>query len=351
MSIGHDILAESTARLFGNLCDVEALRRAEGGEWLASKWMALEDVGLPLAFTDEAAGGFGFDPLEALQLIRMAGSHALPLPLAETMLANRLLGIAGLRVSEGVASIAPAVECDVLQLERRAGGWRLTGTCRRVPWGRNANTIVALATYRERFHIARVPAGSWVSEPSANIAGLPRDTLTFDASLADSAVASTSRTAVSHLAQGATMRVLAIAGALDRLLEITATYSMERFQFGRPIGKFQVIQQNLAVLAGQVCAASAAADIAAASMVGDGDVLPIAIAKSRAGEAATSAAAIAHQVHGAIGFTAEHRLHFFTKLLWSCRDEFGSEAYWNLQIGRHVAAAGADALWPMVTAL
>jgi acyl-CoA dehydrogenase len=351
MNMGHDILAESAARLFGNLCDDETLHRGEAGEWLASKWMALEEVGLPLAFTDEAAGGFGLEPLEALQLVRLAGSHALPLPLAETMLANRVLGNGGLAVAEGVASIAPAVERDVLRLERHASSWRLTGTCRRVPWGRHANTIMALATHRERFHIARVPADGWISEPGVNIAGLPRDTLTFDASLPDSAVVSTSRTAAIHLAQGAAMRVLAIAGALDRLLDITAAYSMERIQFGRPIGKFQVIQQNLAVLAGHVCAASAAADIAASSMVGDGDVVPIAIAKSRAGEAATSAAAIAHQVHGAIGFTTEHRLHFFTKLLWSCRDEFGGEAYWNLQIGRHVAAAGADALWPMVTAL
>jgi acyl-CoA dehydrogenase len=55
-------------------------------------------------------------------------------------------------------------------------------------------------------------------------------------------------------------------------------------------------------------------------------------------------------VHGAIGFTYEHSLHFFTKRLWSWRDEFGNEAEWNLLVGRHMARAGADRLWAEITA-
>jgi alkylation response protein AidB-like acyl-CoA dehydrogenase len=76
----------------------------------------------------------------------------------------------------------------------------------------------------------------------------------------------------------------------------------------------------------------------------------VAIAKARAGEAAGIGAAIAHQVHGAIGFTLEHDLQFFTKRLCAWRDEFGNEAEWNLQYGNRIAALGPDGLWPAITA-
>jgi acyl-CoA dehydrogenase len=72
----------------------------------------------------------------------------------------------------------------------------------------------------------------------------------------------------------------------------------------------------------------------------------VAVAKARTGEAAGKVAEIAHQVHGAMGFTHEHPLHFATRRLWSWRDEFGSDAYWQERIGRLVCEAGGAALWP-----
>jgi alkylation response protein AidB-like acyl-CoA dehydrogenase len=141
-----------------------------------------------------------------------------------------------------------------------------------------------------------------------------------------------------------------MAGALAHITAISVQYAQDRVQFGRPIGKFQAVQQNLAVLAGQTAAASAAADLGAEAVANGIRMLPIAAAKSRTGEAAGQGAAIAHQVHGAIGFTYEHSLHFFTKRLWSWRDEFGNEAEWNLYVGRHMAKAGADRLWAEITA-
>ena len=141
------------------------------------------------------------------------------------------------------------------------------------------------------------------------------------------------------------MRSLQIAGALEHMLGITLQYALDRKQFGKPIGKFQAVQQNLAVLASQTAAASAAADIAAEA-VGNGiTALPIAAAKLRCGEAAGMGANLSHAVHGAIGFTYEHSLHFFTKRLWSWRDEFGNEAEWGLMLGRHIAERGADRFW------
>ena len=146
------------------------------------------------------------------------------------------------------------------------------------------------------------------------------------------------------------MRSAQMAGALQSVLETSVQYARERVQFGRPIGRFQAVQQNLALLAGQAAAATAAAEAAIEAAAHNLDSPAVAAAKIRAGEAAGIGAAIAHQVHGAIGFTQEHRLHYLTRRLWSWRDEFGNEAYWARRLGGEVVAAGADRLWHGITA-
>jgi acyl-CoA dehydrogenase len=351
MSAGDQLLLDSATRLFRDLCTDDVLRRSEQGEWLGSHWKAIEDLGLPLALLDEAAGGFGCDPLDALEVIRLAGYHGLPMPLADTMLANRRLSEAGFAPSEGVVVVAPVDEFSVMSLERDAKGCHLRGSCRLVPWARQAAAIVALARNEDSLHLVLIEPSECMIELGANLAGAPRDTLRVDAPISVTNVRPAPLPLEIYLADGAGLRAITMAGALERLLELTVEYAGERVQFGKSLSKFQVIQQNLALLAGQACAASAAADIAARALATGGDILPLAIAKARAGEAAGIACGIAHQVHGAIGFTAEHRLHYFTKLLWACRDECGVEAYWNRKIGRRVAETGANALWPLITTL
>lgn len=345
------MLSDSAARLFDDLCTDEALHRASRGEWLANAWRAVEDMGLPLALVDEAAGGFGVDPLEALDVVRLAGHRLLPLPLAETMLANRRLTEAGFAVREGVALQAPGVVGAPLPLLREGGSWRLRGVCRQVAWGRVAVRLAVLCEHEGQLYLADVPAGGWTSEPGVNMRGMPQDTLHVDALLGDAAVQRAPHPQDTYAADEAALGSLTISGALEQLLTQTLAYAGERVQFGKPLARFQVIQQNLAVLAGHACATAAAADMAARALVKGGDTLPIALAKSRAGEAAGAACSVAHQIHGAIGVTAEHRLHFITQLLWTARDAGGAEAYWNARVGQRVAKAGADALWPLLTSL
>jgi acyl-CoA dehydrogenase len=146
-------------------------------------------------------------------------------------------------------------------------------------------------------------------------------------------------------------RAAQMAGALDSMLEQGVTYATERKQFGRPIANFQAIQHSLAVVAGHVAASGLAAE--QAFRAADAALDPsfeIAVAKVRVGEAAGIAAGLVHQVHGAIGFTYEHSLHFATRRLWSWRAEFGSESGWAMELGRRVAERGADALWADLTA-
>jgi len=137
------------------------------------------------------------------------------------------------------------------------------------------------------------------------------------------------------------------------ILSLSVAYANERVAFERPIGKFQAVQQNIARLAGEtaatLAAAGSAADTIAQSLAFDDTVLlEVASAKIRSGEAAAEGTAIAHQVHGAIGFTNEHILHRFTLRLLSWRDDFGNESYWAAALGKMIARRGGNHFWPML---
>ena len=133
---------------------------------------------------------------------------------------------------------------------------------------------------------------------------------------------------------GAFTRAALMSGALQHILAITVEYARERIQFGRAIGQFQAVKQELAILAGECAAAQTASDAAAAALdaAEGGEALAVAVAKMRVGEAAGRGSKVAHQVHGAIGFTHEHELHYRTRRLWAWRDEIGSETV-DLQPG------------------
>lgn len=342
-SVG-DMLRETADRLFQAQCDTATKRLADRGTWPVALWTAIENAGLHRALVPEQAGGFGVPVADALSLLKVAGAHALPVPLAETMMASWLLAGAGLEIPDGPLSAGPVREGESVTLTSSASGWHITGTLTRIPWARNVERIVVHTGDR----IALVAGGSWSIEPGENIAREPRDTVRFDGRVA--AVGPAPIDAAGMIAIGAAMRTQQIAGALTRLTEMTTQYAQDRVQFGRPIGKFQAVQQNLAVVAGQAAAAVAAADMAAEAVADGIQILPIAAGKSRAGEAAGIAAGIAHQVHGAIGFTFEHDLHFLTRRLWSWRDEFGKDAVWQKRLGQHMAHAGGGAAWATITA-
>ncbi len=152
------------------------------------------------------------------------------------------------------------------------------------------------------------------------------------------------------LAEGATIRAYQIAGALEAALDMTLDHTATRIQFGKPLQKNQVVQHELAKLAGELACATAAADLAGEALA-RGDELGVAAGSLRAREAAGNGAAIATQMHGAIGFTREHRLHLYTTALWAWRDEFGGQVLWATRLGRAAVAAGGQGYWPMVTQL
>jgi acyl-CoA dehydrogenase len=345
------LLADTVTRLFNDLVTKELIESAERGAWPDKLWRALEEGGLTLPLVPEAGGGAGGAWVDAHVVVRAAGKSAAPVPLAETIVGGWLLAQAGLEVPLGPLTLAPVRESERLQLTRAAGSRRLSGTVSGVPWGAAAGHVVVVAEADEGPMVALVTRGSGRVTPDRNLALEPRDTLAFDgAPVVASAPASARLAAQAVTVYGAMVRAAQMAGAVESLLEQSVRYATERKQFGRPIGNFQAIQHNLAILAGHVAAAGIAAEHAFRAADRGDPGFEVAVAKVRAGEAAGIGAGIAHQAHGAIGFTYEHSLHFATRRLWSWRAEFGSESRWALRLGQGVAARGADRLWSDLTA-
>ncbi|MBY8334519.1 acyl-CoA dehydrogenase family protein [Qipengyuania pacifica] len=140
-------------------------------------------------------------------------------------------------------------------------------------------------------------------------------------------------------------RACQIAGALDAALALSIAYANERQQFGRPLGKFQAVQQSLASFACEAAAANCAAMGAAQALDRGNAEFEVAAAKLRANRAVEMGTSVAHQVHGAIGFTEEYALAPLTRRLWQWRSEFGNDAYWSARLGSKVIARGADRFW------
>ena len=146
-----------------------------------------------------------------------------------------------------------------------------------------------------------------------------------------------------------------MAGAMGQALALSIDHVNMRQQFGRPLGKFQAVQQSLAVMACEVRAVEAAAAALAARLDGV-DLDPsaadfeIAAAKLRANRAVGVVTSIAHQVHGAIGFTEEYDLHRVTVPLMRWRGAHGNDAFWAARLGRQVVGFSGRGLWDALTA-
>lgn len=348
------LLGDVVTRLFTDHVTTDVITAAEQGEWPAALWRAVEENGLTLTLVPEAKGGAGMTWRDAHVIVTAAGRHAAPIPLAETIVATWLLSEAGIGVPDGPITFAPVGGDDTLRLQNDGGGWKLRGTATRVPWGSAVSHLVVVAPGSgqgdPRTMIALVAGGAERVTSDRNLALEPRDTLVFDGVRVLAAAPAPAGVAASGVRlYGAMVRAAQMAGALEAILALSVKYATERKQFGRPIGGFQAIQHNLAIVASHTAAAGlAAAQAFRAAERGDPS-FEVTVAKARVGEAAGIAAGLAHQVHGAIGFTYEHSLHFFTRRLWSWRAEFGAESEWTAALGREAAARGADNLWPFLT--
>jgi len=351
VSESGNIIAETAARIFSDLADPQTVNNAKGDGWKEPLWRALADTGLTLAWVDEELGGSGASLADGFEILRVTGRFAAPVPLAETLLAGWLLSRAGIASPTGAMSVAPARPGDRIALNPDG---TLSGRARGVPFAAESLHLAVLASGTSGPSVALVEAKACRLDAGVSLSGDVMNGVTFDRTpIVKAAPVAAGFDQTSLMLMGMTVRSIEMAGALEAVLALTVRYANERIAFERPIAKFQAVQHSLARLAGEVAAAIAAAESAADAMARAGtcdDALFIEAvsAKIRSAEAAQEGAAIAHQVHGAIGFTTEHILHRYTLRLLDWRDDFGNESLWAAALGDMVAARGAAEFWPLL---
>lgn len=352
MASDQDLVVETVRDI---LTGFEPFALTAERRWDAGLWSALAEAGLTGVGLPESSGGSGGELADAVAIVRTLAAGAGAVPVAEQLLvAGPAVVAADLDlppVDEPLTfALGPAVTAHASDDGDGPGRFTLSGTVTDVAWSGAARHLVVLAAGAAGPVLGLVDVSRIEATSAANLAGEPRGSLVLDDAAASGALLTSAQ--VEELkARYALARSVQLAAALEQVLAWTVQYAGERHQFGRPLGKFQAIQMELAQMAGEVTAVTALTDAAVQSLQhGDaGFVLAAAAAKVRAGAAVEVVARLAHQVHGAIGFTQEHKLHHLTRRLWSWRDEAGSELVWSRVLAAGLLADGPDGVWPALT--
>ena len=385
MSVREQI-ADTVARIAADHCPVAVTRQAEdgvaqragpGGEgaWVAALlgiggddvpatvpagaacrpaddlWRELVAAGLDRATAAGSVGGAGLAWADVFPLLRAVGEFAMPVPLAETLGAHALAAAAGCVLSgPGGGPVSGAGwQAGELPLKPLAGaasfgrllreGGRLVAPS--VAWGDRIETVVGVD---ERGEVRLLAASDALREDTCNQAGEVRSRMSWPASTPVSGEVDPAAPAI----LGAALHSARLAGAMGTVLAMTVRHAGEREQFGRPIGRFQAVQQQMALMAELAVQATVAAELACEGAGPLPDPVRAACAKQVGSANALQCAAIAHAVHGAIGITAEHSLQLFTRRLRAWAAEWGGAHHWAMMLGRHLLAGPQASVWHAV---
>lgn len=326
------------------LLDLDTARQANAESELGRRpdrlWDALDGLGIAHMMLVEDNGGAGCGWPDFCEVVIALARGGAPTALAEEIAARALAERFDLPQPDGLMVFAMPETALTLSDNN------VSGTLRRVAWGRHARSVLTIARAGQTIVPVLVE-----TEPSQWQCGENPALDHCDDCRFDQVAASIGRWQEDPRRMaanvGALMRSAQIAGAGERALELCLSYAKDRRQFGRPIAGFQAIQQQLAVLAEEICAAGVAVRSAGAALDGESGPAWVAAAKIRTADAARIASSIAHQIHGAIGFTREHHLRFFTRRMIAWRNEFGSAEQWAGQLW-HQLNKHDGALWDAI---
>ena len=336
--MNDNLVFDAACKLFDDLAPA-ALKLVEARQAPQQLWRAFEAAGFAEALTDTGWSGV----TDALAILRAAGRAAAPGPFAERMLAHKLV------VELKLADEASGKSDNVLAAFAAP---KHLGDTVVAPWPQQHRCVIALLPNGWAQLDVDASSSTTTSPGTHNYAGEPQQLLQINGAALKPYPSGTGYEDLRFFA--ALARAAQMHGAMEHVLALTADYANTRVQFGKPLGKQQAVQQQLAVMAEEVAAAGVAVEFAARRMAAAHEPhlvwQMVASAKIRAGEAAGKAAEIAHQIHAAIGFTQEYQLQHYTRRLWTWRDEFGAESEWARELGRRIAMRGAGQVWGVLTA-
>lgn len=330
---------DSAERLFGEVCNPAVLRQIEQGAATENLWSELRSVGFADALLPESAEGAALTLTEVWPMLFSMGRHALPLPYAQTLLARAWLQqahastcaqakVLAQGLPEGTITFAP------FRVVAEGQGVQAHG----VSFGRTATWVLA----QSDTNVWLLPTSKAQQAPSGGYGSLDAD-LTWSADVAQASL-------LGQFVQPQFRELLAlslavlIAGAADRVFEMTLGWANQREQFGKPIGRFQALQQQISEVAEQVFGARMAAEMACRSTNWQPTPALAALAKAQTSQAVTRIVAVAHAVHGAIGVTHEFDLQLYTRRLNEWARAGGGAGYWSGVLGQQVLGAKSSAL-------
>jgi alkylation response protein AidB-like acyl-CoA dehydrogenase len=369
LSDGQRLLQHSARDFFATECPPALVRDATDDRHAFPRvlYQKLARLGWLAVLIPEEFGGTGGSMLDAALLFEEAGRVALPGPLlAAALLAPLAVRHAGSRsqkatwlprlaTGETLATVAVLEEherYDAAGIRTRArrvqGGYELSGVKMFVPDADAANTIIVAATLASRTSSRRSGPAARVSlflvdrdTPGVSIRPLhmiDRTRRMYEVRLRNATVPARGRLGaegagwpvIERLLDAAAIALAADSlGGAERALEMSVAYAREREQFGRPIGSFQAIKHMAAEMVSEIEPARSLVWYAAYAF----DAQPrhaaraTSLAKARLGDVFSRTTNRAVQIHGGIGFTWEHDLHWwFKRAKWN-EVAFGDPTY------------------------
>lgn len=307
-------LADSVRSYLAGTHGPDVLRRLDAGPNRdPAIWQGLVDMGLPGLCVPESAGGLGLGLLDAALIAVECGRFCLAEPLVDTAFVAAPL-LAGTPASgEILAQIA-------------TGSARIALAHPLNPWIADLET----ATHWLGTALSPVTSGDF-STTAASVD--PLRNLSAPLATAENPAL---------LNHAALMSAAQLIGVAEAMLQQATDYAKIRSQFGQPIGAFQAVKHQLASAAVALEFARPAVWVAAQALHDGLATAPAAVshAKIAAGDAATSIAETAIQVHGAMGYTYEVDLHFWMKRSWALTAAWGDRAFHLARLDAAVIGGG-----------
>jgi alkylation response protein AidB-like acyl-CoA dehydrogenase len=334
----HELLRDATRGAVQRINATGLLHNEKLTEASARRqlWRTMAQQGWTALLLDEEVGGAGGSVVDAMVVAEELGAAAFPLAFLNCNLAayavekfgsmDQLKLLPKLADGSAIAVLGFSESCGgwepgLLQIDasRTGQNWTLQGHARLVPDVDVADLLVVSARSGDAVRQFLVP----MSTPGIvlrKVDAIDQSRFLFDVQF-DSVVLCERDLLGEHDQAIALLQLASVLTAADsvgiarQLLEMTVKYTKERVAFGRSIASFQAVKHRAADMLVQVEASRAATWKAAVALR---DALPdraeaISIAKFFATAAAADVAGQALQLHGGIGFTWEHDLHYFLK--------------------------------------
>lgn len=350
----QELLASSARDFLADRAPFNLVRQAVAGDsgFDPSYWQEIAQLGWTGLMVPEQYGGAGLGLTELGVLLEECGAALAHGPMLETALLGASVidryGNEGQKgellpaIAAGDAVVTPAIHeqgpgwaSSRVEATARVedGQWVLHGEKRFVPFADAAGIFLVSANTGDDdctlFVVRREDVGDSAIVPMKTASGSPVGQLRLQGTrLPEDAVlgeVGNGRQAIHHLLQlGAAGRSLQMAGAARRVVDVTVDYVAQRRQFGHPVGSFQAVQHHCANMAtaarGILLMARQGAWALSQGPSGANAALR---AKLYANRELPGICALAHQCHGAIGFTWEHDMHLFTRHAIEWRSEYG----------------------------